>query len=251
MIGAPSQLGSGRHADVRRAAATSVGAIDTVIVAFTDMQGRLLGKRLHRDFFFEEVDAGHGIGRAATTCWRSRWRWTRCPATRSRAGSTATATSTWSPTSRRCGGSRGSRRPRSSSATSRWHDGSPVQPSPRQVLRAQIERARPSASTPMVGSELEFYLLKETYEEAHAQHYRDLTPSVPYILDYHILATTYDEPFIRQIRNGMQARGDQRRDLEGRGVARPAGDQLPLRRRADDGRQPRRSTRTAPRRSRT
>jgi glutamine synthetase len=50
-------------------------------------------------------------------------------------------------------------------------------------------------------------LLKETYEEAHQQHYRDLTPSVPYILDYHILAATYDEPFIRQIRNGMQGAG--------------------------------------------
>jgi glutamine synthetase len=59
----------------------------------------------------------------------------------------------------------------------------------------------------MVGSELEFYLLRETYEEAHRKHYRDLTPSVPYILDYHILATTYDEPLLRQIRNGMQGAG--------------------------------------------
>src|SRR5256885_1295046 len=59
----------------------------------------------------------------------------------------------------------------------------------------------------MVGSELEFFLLKETYAEAHAKHYRDLTPSVPYILDYHVLATTYDEPFLRQVRNGMHAAG--------------------------------------------
>ena len=59
----------------------------------------------------------------------------------------------------------------------------------------------------MFGSELEFFLLKETYEEAHAKHYRDLTPSVPYILDYHILAATFDEPFIRQVRNGMEGAG--------------------------------------------
>jgi glutamine synthetase len=59
----------------------------------------------------------------------------------------------------------------------------------------------------MFGSELEFYLLKESYAEAYAKHYRDLTPSVPYILDYHILATTYDEPLLRQIRTGMQAAG--------------------------------------------
>src|ERR1044072_51870 len=59
----------------------------------------------------------------------------------------------------------------------------------------------------MIGSELEFFLVKETYEQAHAQGYEELTPSVPYILVYHILASTYDEGFIRQIRNGMQAAG--------------------------------------------
>jgi glutamine synthetase len=59
----------------------------------------------------------------------------------------------------------------------------------------------------MVGSELEFYLLRESYAEAHVKHYRELTPSVPYILDYHILATSYDEPLLRQIRNGMHAAG--------------------------------------------
>src|SRR3712207_4848331 len=88
-----------------------------------------------------------------------------------------------------------------------WHDGSPVEPSPRQVLRAQVERARALGFEAMFGTELEFYLLKESYAEAHEKHYRELTPSVPYILDYHVLATTYDEPFIRQIRNGMHAAG--------------------------------------------
>src|SRR5436305_13532429 len=88
-----------------------------------------------------------------------------------------------------------------------WEDGTPVVASPRQVLRAQVERARAAGFEPMFGTELEFYLLKESYAEAHAKHYRDLTPSVPYILDYHILATTYSEPLIRQIRNGMQAAG--------------------------------------------
>ena len=54
-----------------------------------------------------------------------------------------------------------------------WHDGSPVAPSPRQVLRAQMDRAAALGFTPMAGSELEFYLLKETYEEAHAQGYAE------------------------------------------------------------------------------
>ena len=70
-----------------------------------------------------------------------------------------------------------------------------------------MERAAALGFTPMMGSELEFYLLRETFEEAHAKEYSGLTPSVPYILDYHILATTYDEAFLRQIRNGMQAAG--------------------------------------------
>ena len=48
-----------------------------------------------------------------------------------------------------------------------WHDGTPVQPSPRQVLKAQLERAAALGFTPMMGSELEFYLLRETFEEAH------------------------------------------------------------------------------------
>jgi glutamine synthetase len=88
-----------------------------------------------------------------------------------------------------------------------WHDGSPVEPSPRQVLRAQIQKAEALGFSPMVGSELEFFLFRESYAEANAMHYRDLTPSVPYILDYHVLATSYDEPLIREIRNGMKGAG--------------------------------------------
>src|SRR5207253_1560758 len=88
-----------------------------------------------------------------------------------------------------------------------WEDGSPVVASPRQVLKAQLERARAAGYEVMFGSELEFYLVQESYAEAHAKHYRDLTPSVPYILDYHVLATTFDEPLIRQIRKGMQEAG--------------------------------------------
>jgi glutamine synthetase len=81
-----------------------------------------------------------------------------------------------------------------------WQDGSPVGPSPRQVLRSQVERARALGFEAMFGSELEFFLFRESYEEAWAKHYRDLTPSVPYILDYHILAAGYDEPFLREVR---------------------------------------------------
>jgi glutamine synthetase len=181
------------------------GAVDTVVVAFTDMQGRLMGKRLHAAFFLEDSlehgvegcnyllalememdpvpgyeiaswERGYGDFRLVpdlTTLRRIPW-----------LEGTALAL-----------------------ADVVWHDGSPVGPSPRQVLAAQVERARALGFEPMFGSELEFFLFRETYAEAHAAHYRNLTPSVPYILDYHVLATSYDEPLIRQIRNGMRAAG--------------------------------------------
>ena len=182
------------------------GEIDTVVVAFTDMQGRLLGKRLHGEFFCEEVGAGHPVegcnyllalememdpvpGYSIASWEQGYGDFALVPdlATLRRIPwLEATALVLCDVT---------------------WHDGSPVPPSPRQVLRAQIERAADLGYVPMIGSELEFYLLRQTYEQAHAQHYRELTPSVPYILDYHILASTYDEGFIRQIRNGMQGAG--------------------------------------------
>jgi glutamine synthetase len=182
------------------------GAIDTVIVAFTDMQGRLMGKRLHGEFFLEGDVAEHGVEgcnyllaldmEMDPTPGYGIASWERGYGDFGLKPDMATL-----------------RRIPWLEATALvlcdvvWHDGSPVNPSPRQVLKRQVDRATELGYTAKFGSELEFYLLKDSYEEAHAKHYRDLTPSVPYILDYHILATTYDEPLIRQIRNGMQGAG--------------------------------------------
>jgi glutamine synthetase len=182
------------------------GAIDTVIVAFTDMQGRLMGKRLHGEFFLEGEVAEHGVEgcnyllaldmEMDPTPGYGIASWERGYGDFGLNPDMATLRSIpWL------------------EATALvlcdvvWHDGSPVNPSPRQVLKRQVERAAELGYTAKFGAELEFYLLKDSYEEAHAKHYRELTPSVPYILDYHILATTYDEPLIRQIRNGMQGAG--------------------------------------------
>ena len=75
------------------------------------------------------------------------------------------------------------------------------------MLKAQVEKAQALGLEPMFGSELEFFLFRESYLEAHAKHYHDLTPSVPYILDYHILAASFDEPFLRTVRTSMKAAG--------------------------------------------
>src|SRR5229473_7183110 len=184
------------------------GAIDTVIAAFTDMQGRLMGKRLDAEFFLEELDGGATVEGCN---YLLALEMEMDPVS-------GYALASWE----RGYGDFGLRPDLETlrripwhEATAlvlcdvQWHDGSPVAPSPRQVLKAQVERARALGYEPMFGSELEFFLFRESYAEAHAKHYHDLTPSVPYILDYHVLATTYDEPFIRAVRKGMKAAGIQ------------------------------------------
>jgi glutamine synthetase len=187
-------------------AEVAAGSIDTVIVAFTDMQGRLMGKRMHGAYFVSERVAEHGVEgcnyllaldmEMDPTPGYEIASWERGYGDFALVPDLATL-----------------RRIPWLEATAlvladvAWHDGSPVRPSPRQVLKAQVERARAAGYEPMFGSELEFYLLRETYAEAHAKGYRDLTPSVPYILDYHVLASTYDEPLLRRLRNGMAGAG--------------------------------------------
>jgi glutamine synthetase len=188
------------------AALVKKGEIDTVIVAMTDMQGRLVGKRVDAEYFVESSAHGEsteGCNYLLTVDMDmdpvpgyDMASWERGYGDFDMRPDFATL-----------------RRIPWLEATALvlcdvgWHDGSPVRPSPRQILRAQIDRARKLGFAPMFGSELEFYLLRETYAEAHAKHYMDLTPSVPYNLDYHVLATSYDEPFIRAVRNGMKEAG--------------------------------------------
>jgi glutamine synthetase len=82
-----------------------------------------------------------------------------------------------------------------------------VEVSPRQILKRQIERAAAKGVTVKCGSELEFFLFKDSYDDARSRGYRDLRPHADYIEDYHILQTTKDEWIIRQIRNSMDAAG--------------------------------------------
>ena len=182
------------------------GAVDTVIAAFTDMQGRLMGKRLDADFFLSELEDGHG-SEGCNYLLALEMEMEPVP---------GYAIASWE----RGYGDFGLmpdlgtlRRVPWHEATAmvqcdvEWHDGTPVGPSPRQVLKAQVEKARGLGYEPMFGSELEFFLFRESYAEAHAQHYHDLTPSVPYILDYHILGSSYDEPFLREVRTSMKTAG--------------------------------------------
>lgn len=182
------------------------GEVDTVVVAFTDMQGRLQGKRLQAEFFCDEVAAGTPV-EGCNYLLALDMEMEPVPGYEIASWERGYGDFTLVPdlsTLRRLPWQEASALVLCDVA---WSDGSPVRPSPRQVLKAQVERARALGYEPMFGSELEFYLLKESYSEARARHYRDLTPSVPYILDYSILATSYDEPFLRAVRNAMQGAG--------------------------------------------
>ena len=181
------------------------GTVDTVIAALVDMQGRLMGKREHGRFFLEEtLEHGlEGCGYLLATDMDNEPR-------------PGYEISNW----QRGYGDFVMKPDLTSLRRLPWHeatafvmcdvlwgDGSPVEPSPRRVLQRQVERARSQGFEPLAASELEFYLFRESYAQAHANHYSNLTPSVPYILDYHILATSYDEPLLREMRNAMVGAG--------------------------------------------
>jgi glutamine synthetase len=187
-------------------AAVKKGDIDTVVVAFTDMQGRLMGKRVDAEYFMESAAHGEPV-EGCNYLMAVDMDMTPVP---------GYAMANWESgygdfelvpdfaTLRRIPWLEATALVLSDVM---WNDREPVKPSPRQVLRAQIARAKAMGFEPMVGTELEFYLMKETFAEAHAKDYSNLTPSVPYILDYHVLATSYDEPFIRAVRKGMKEAG--------------------------------------------
>jgi len=181
------------------------GGIDTIVTAFTDMQGRLIGKRIQGEFFLEDV-ADHAIEGCnyllaldmemepvpgyEMANWEKGYGDFKIVPDMS--------------TLRRIPWLEGTALVL---CDVKWEDDSPVAASPRQMLIAQYERARRLGFLPMLASELEFYVYKQSYAEAHEKGFRDLTPTIPYILDYHVLATTMDESFMRQIRHGMQGAG--------------------------------------------
>jgi glutamine synthetase len=181
------------------------GTIDTVVAAFTDMQGRLFGKRIQIEYFLDEV-VDHGV-EGCNYLLALDMEMEPVP---------GYEMANWEK-------GYGDFEIAPDMATLRripWldrtalvlcdvlnHDGSPVVASPRQILIAQYERALSMGYRPQFATELEFYLYKESYAEAHEKDYSGLTPTIPYILDYHILATTMDEQYLGPVRRGMHAAG--------------------------------------------
>jgi glutamine synthetase len=185
--------------------AVADGKIDTVLVCFTDMQGRLMGKRFHAANFVEhghaethccnyllatDLEMATPDGYAATSWAQGYGDYTMIP----------------------------------DLATLRpvpWLDGTamvlcdvidhhthaPVPHDPRAMLKAQAARADAMGLTPMMATELEFFLFEKPLDELRANGYRDLTPWGKYNEDYHIFATTKEEAVMRPLRNHLVAAG--------------------------------------------
>ncbi|WP_030157233.1 glutamine synthetase family protein [Streptomyces sp. NRRL S-244] len=181
------------------------GEIDTVVLAFPDMQGRLQGKRFAAQFFLDEVLA-HGTEGCNyllavdtdmnTVDGYEMSSWDRGYGDFAMHPDLATLRRIpWNPGSAFL------------LADLAWNDGSPVVAAPRQILRRQLERLADQGYTAMVGTELEFMVFQDTYEQAWNSGYRGLTPANQYNIDYSVLGTGRIEPLLRRIRNEMQAAG--------------------------------------------
>ncbi|MFE9451324.1 glutamine synthetase family protein [Streptomyces sp. NPDC006739] len=181
------------------------GEIDTVVLAFPDMQGRLQGKRFAARFFLDEV-LRHGTEgcnyllavdtEMNTVDGYAMSSWDR--------GYGDFAMHPDLSTLRRVPWNAGTAMLIADLA---WNDGSPVVAAPRQILRRQLERLAELGYTAQVGTELEFIVFKDTYEQAWDANYRGLTPANQYNIDYSVLGTGRIEPLLRRIRNEMAGAG--------------------------------------------
>jgi glutamine synthetase len=189
--------------ELREAAA--LGTVDTVVLALTDMQGRLQGKRLTASHFLDEV-LEHGAEGCNyllavdvdmnTVPGYAMSSWERGYGDMMLVPDLATLRPVpWQDGTVLC------------LSDVAWLDGSEVVASPRQILRRQLARLAERGWTANAGTELEFLVFRDTYEQAWEKGYRDLVPANLYNVDYSLLGTARVEPLIRRIRNDMGAAG--------------------------------------------
>jgi glutamine synthetase len=181
------------------------GEIDTVLVAITDMQGRLQGKRCAARYFMDEV-AEHGTEgcnyllavdvEMNTVSGYAMSSWERGYGDLLMHPDFSTLRLVpWHPATAMV------------LCDVEWLDGSPVPASPRQILRRQLERLDDLGFDAYAATELELLIFNDSYEEAHKRGYRDLEASSQYNIDYSMIGTGRVESLLRDIRNGMAGAG--------------------------------------------
>ncbi|WP_433511528.1 glutamine synthetase family protein [Nonomuraea sp. CA-143628] len=183
----------------------AAGRVDTVLLAIADMQGRLQGKRLSARYFLNEV-LGHGSegcnyllavdvdmntvdGYAMSSWERGYGDFVMKP---------DISTLRWVPWQEGTV---------MLMADLTWESGADVTASPRQILRAQLARLADRGLAAFVGTELEFVVYEDSYEDAWKRAYRDMSPANLYNVDYSLLGTARIEPLLRRIRRDMEGAG--------------------------------------------
>lgn len=184
---------------------TGGNAVDTVVVAIADMQGRLQGKRFHAQHFVDVVaDEGtegcnyllavdvdmNTVDGYAMSSWAGGYGdFAMVP------DLSTLRRMPWHPATALV------------LADLTWFDGTPVPASPRQILRRQLDRLAARGLRAYAGTELEFIVYRDSYEQAWQRGYRDLTPANQYNVDYSLLGTARVEPLLRRIRLDMAGAG--------------------------------------------
>ncbi len=181
------------------------GSVDTVVIAITDMQGRLQGKRLDANFFANDI--GDGVIEGCSYLLASDV---------DMATVDGFDLTSWE----RGYGDIAFRPDFSTIRTMSWHDksviifadvetvaGEPVMPSPRQILQRQVSRLSERGWTGLTGTELEFIVFNNTYEEAWNAGYRNMVPANLYNVDYSLQGTSRIEPLLGKMRRAMTEAG--------------------------------------------
>ncbi len=186
-------------ADLQRLVAS--GEIDTVVLAFTDMQGRLVGKRVAAAHFVEEV-ADHGA-ECCSYLLAVDVEMNTVPGYPIADWGTGYGDMVMKPdlaTLRRIPWLPGTAQVL---ADVHWPDGSPIAVEPRRILATQVDRLTERGLVPYAATELEFLVFDDTYRQAWASGYRGLTPATDYNADYGLAAGVRLEPLLRDIRLHM------------------------------------------------
>jgi glutamine synthetase len=181
------------------------GLIDTVLVVLTDMQGRLMGKHVDAQHFLNEMTE-HG-GEACNYLLAVDVEMRTVDGYAMSSWNTGYGDMVMKPdlgTLRRIPWLEKSAMIQ---VDLEDHHHAPIKPSPRQILKRQLERLAEQNLTALAATELEFIVFKDSYETAWQKGYKDLTPANLYNVDYSMIGTSRVEPLIGRIRREMAQAG--------------------------------------------
>ncbi|WP_457588746.1 glutamine synthetase family protein [Ensifer canadensis] len=180
----------------------AAGRIDTVLACLVDMQGRLMGKRFHAQFF---VDGAYEETHSCNYLLATDMEMETVPGYKSTSWAAGYGDYTMKPdltTLRKLPWLEGTALVLCDVLDHNTHEAVPH--SPRAILKKQVKRLEAIGMKPFMATELEFFLFDQTFEDAHNSGYRALRPAGYYSEDYHIFQTTKEEDVMRALRNGLQ-----------------------------------------------